>query len=246
MEPLACRMGKERTVSPAVSRKDCALCPASREGPWSRRDGSLGARPPPGQGRAAATRRSPLAARRARSSHPAPVHRPRGVQAVAVRSASGLAGHLTLNEEEHAVTDDSLSSHVHEMDFAPDPAFAAQANGTGGPVRRRGRGPRGVLGRAGAQRHHAGRRTSTRPSTGAARRSRSGSSAASSTSAYNCVDRHVEAGNGDRVAIHFEGEAGDTRTITYADLQREVAKAANALSSRLGSPRVTGWPSTCR
>jgi len=47
--------------------------------------------------------------------------------------------------------------------------------------------------------------------------------------AYNCVDRHVEAGNGDRVAIHFEGEPGDTRTITYADLQREVSQAANAL-----------------
>ncbi|KRF29145.1 acetyl-coenzyme A synthetase [Phycicoccus sp. Soil802] len=49
--------------------------------------------------------------------------------------------------------------------------------------------------------------------------------------AYNCVDRHVEAGNGDRVAIHFEGEGGDTRTVTYADLQRDVAKAANALES---------------
>jgi acetyl-CoA synthetase len=49
--------------------------------------------------------------------------------------------------------------------------------------------------------------------------------------AYNCVDRHVEAGNGDRVAIHFEGEGGDTRTITYADLARDVAKAANALES---------------
>jgi len=47
--------------------------------------------------------------------------------------------------------------------------------------------------------------------------------------AYNAVDRHVEAGRGDRVALHFEGEAGDTRTITYADLQREVSKAANAL-----------------
>ena len=46
----------------------------------------------------------------------------------------------------------------------------------------------------------------------------------------NCVDRHVDAGNGDRVAIHFEGEGGDTRTITYADLQKEVAKAANALT----------------
>ncbi|MFF8901554.1 acetate--CoA ligase [Streptomyces lydicus] len=47
--------------------------------------------------------------------------------------------------------------------------------------------------------------------------------------AYNCVDRHVENGLGDRVAIHFEGEPGDSRTITYAELQREVAQAANAL-----------------
>jgi acetyl-CoA synthetase len=49
--------------------------------------------------------------------------------------------------------------------------------------------------------------------------------------AYNAVDRHVEAGLGDRVAIYFEGEPGDTRTLTYADLQREVAKAANALTA---------------
>ncbi|RLU80593.1 acetate--CoA ligase [Streptomyces griseocarneus] len=48
--------------------------------------------------------------------------------------------------------------------------------------------------------------------------------------AYNCVDRHVENGLGDRVAIHFEGEPGDTRTLTYADLKREVSKAANALT----------------
>lgn len=47
---------------------------------------------------------------------------------------------------------------------------------------------------------------------------------------YNAVDRHVEAGHGDRVAIHFEGEPGDTRTITYADLQREVSRAANVLA----------------
>src|SRR5690606_25909844 len=44
--------------------------------------------------------------------------------------------------------------------------------------------------------------------------------------AYNAVDRHVEAGLGDRVAIHFEGEPGDTRTVTYAELQRDVARAA--------------------
>ena len=49
--------------------------------------------------------------------------------------------------------------------------------------------------------------------------------------AYNCVDRHVEAGNGSKVAYHFEGEAGDTRTITYADLQHDVNQASNALES---------------
>jgi acetyl-CoA synthetase len=48
--------------------------------------------------------------------------------------------------------------------------------------------------------------------------------------AYNCVDRHVEAGKGDKVAFHWEGEPGDTRTITYADLLRDVCKAANALT----------------
>ncbi|CAM5324381.1 Acetyl-coenzyme A synthetase [Streptomyces violaceorubidus] len=47
--------------------------------------------------------------------------------------------------------------------------------------------------------------------------------------AYNCVDRHVEAGHGDRVAIHFEGEPGDSRALTYAQLKDEVSKAANAL-----------------
>jgi len=49
--------------------------------------------------------------------------------------------------------------------------------------------------------------------------------------AYNCVDRHVERGIGSKVAYYWEGEPGDTRTLTYADLQREVNKTANALLS---------------
>jgi len=48
--------------------------------------------------------------------------------------------------------------------------------------------------------------------------------------AYNCVDRHVEAGHGGQIAIRFEGEPGDLRNITYAELQDEVCKAANALT----------------
>ncbi|MFF2676246.1 acetate--CoA ligase [Arthrobacter koreensis] len=47
--------------------------------------------------------------------------------------------------------------------------------------------------------------------------------------AVNCVDRHVAAGRGDKVALHCEGEPGDRRSITYAQLQKEVSKAANAL-----------------
>ncbi len=47
----------------------------------------------------------------------------------------------------------------------------------------------------------------------------------------NCVDRHVEAGNGDRVALHFVGEPGDTRSITYAELHDQVQRAANALAA---------------
>ncbi|MCB0970511.1 MAG: acetyl-coenzyme A synthetase, partial [Acidimicrobiales bacterium] len=45
--------------------------------------------------------------------------------------------------------------------------------------------------------------------------------------AENCLDRHVRDGIGDRVAFHWEGEPGDTRTITYADLLAEVERFAN-------------------
>jgi acetyl-CoA synthetase len=49
--------------------------------------------------------------------------------------------------------------------------------------------------------------------------------------AYNCLDRHVIEGRGDRVAIHFEGEPGDARSYTYAELTIAVKKAANALTA---------------
>jgi len=48
--------------------------------------------------------------------------------------------------------------------------------------------------------------------------------------AYNCLDRHVEAGNGDRVALLWEGEPGDARRVTYAELTEEVKRVANVLS----------------
>ncbi len=46
---------------------------------------------------------------------------------------------------------------------------------------------------------------------------------------YNCLDRHIESGHGDQVAYHWEGEPGDTRTITYAQLLDDVCRLANAL-----------------
>ena len=140
------------------------------------------------------------------------------------------------------MTDDSLSSHAHEMDFAPDPAFTAQANGTA------------AMYDAAAEDHEGFWAEQARRSPG--RRTRANARLVDPpfakwfadgklNVAYNCVDRHVEAGNGDRVAIHFEGEPGDSRTITYAELKHEVCKAANALAE-LGVGRATGSPSTCR
>ena len=49
--------------------------------------------------------------------------------------------------------------------------------------------------------------------------------------AYNCVDRHVADGRGDQVAIHWEGEPGDSRDITYSELLAEVSRAANAFTA---------------
>src|SRR4051794_29616259 len=56
---------------------------------------------------------------------------------------------------------------------------------------------------------------------------------------FNCVDRHVAAGNGDKVAYYWEGEPeGDRRELTFADLQREVVRFANALK-KLGVRKGT-------
>src|SRR3954452_16183480 len=58
---------------------------------------------------------------------------------------------------------------------------------------------------------------------------------------YNCLDRHVEAGNGDRVAFHWRGEEGEERDITYADLHADVQRFANSLKARgIGKGDVVG------
>ena len=58
---------------------------------------------------------------------------------------------------------------------------------------------------------------------------------------YNCLDRHVEAGRGDKVAFHWRGEEGEERDITYAELHRDVKRFANALRARgIGKGDVVG------
>ncbi|HEX5893856.1 MAG TPA: acetate--CoA ligase [Solirubrobacterales bacterium] len=58
---------------------------------------------------------------------------------------------------------------------------------------------------------------------------------------HNCLDRHIEAGNGDRVAYHWRGEEGEERDITYEDLHRAVQRFANALKDRgIGKGDVVG------
>ncbi len=49
---------------------------------------------------------------------------------------------------------------------------------------------------------------------------------------YNCLDRHIDAGRGEKIAIHWEGEPGDSRDISYSQLHLEVCRLANALKSR--------------
>ena len=65
----------------------------------------------------------------------------------------------------------------------------------------------------------------------------------------NCLDRHVAAGRGETVAFHWEGEPGDTRTITYADLLTEVQQFANVLKGLgvgKGARRQKWWATRIR
>ena len=62
----------------------------------------------------------------------------------------------------------------------------------------------------------------------------------------NCLDRHVEAGRGDRVAYHWRGEEGEERDVTYAELLRDVAALRQRAAATAASARATWSGSTCR
>jgi acetyl-CoA synthetase len=111
--------------------------------------------------------------------------------------------------------------------FPPDPAFTAQANATGDLYMQAEDDPEGFWARLARERIDWAEpfHTTLEWDLPFAKWFTGGKL----NIAYNCVDRHVERGLGDKVAYHWIGEPGDTRTITFADLQREVSKAANAL-----------------
>jgi acetyl-CoA synthetase len=126
------------------------------------------------------------------------------------------------------VSNETLANLLHEdRSFPPDPAFTAQANGTAelyaaAEADTRGSGPIRPPYVTWSKDFTQVLDWSNAPF---AKWFADGELNA----AYNCVDRHVEAGRGDKVALHWVGEPGDTRDVTYADLHREVQKAANAL-----------------
>ena len=111
--------------------------------------------------------------------------------------------------------------------FAPDPAFTAQANARPGIYEEAERDPVAFWDRLARERiaWHEPYRETLEWNLPFAKWFVGGTL----NVAYECVDRQVERGLGDKVAYHWIGEPGDSRAITYRDLQREVSKAANAL-----------------
>jgi acetyl-CoA synthetase len=127
------------------------------------------------------------------------------------------------------VSDEALSNLLHEnRRFAPSPEFARQANVTADAYDEAAADSLAFWDEQADRLQWATRWTTTlqwdRPF---AKWFVGGTLNASE----NCLDRHVAAGHGDQVAIHFEGEPGDSRSITYAELLTEVSRAANALTS---------------
>ena len=139
---------------------------------------------------------------------------------------------MLLADLEDAVANETLSNLSHEdRKFPPSEEFAAQANGRADLYAAADADHEGFWAEQ-ARRYLSWSTDFTRPSTGTTRRSPSGSSAASSTSPYNCVDRHVEAGHGDKVALHFVGEPGrHPRPSPTPSCKDEVCRAANALEA---------------
>jgi len=129
------------------------------------------------------------------------------------------------------VSNETLENLLQEdRSFPPDPAFAAQANGTADMYAAAEADHEGFWAEQ-ARKYVTWSKDFTQVLDWSDAPFAKWFADGELNAAYNCVDRHVEAGRGDKVALHWVGEpAGDTRDVTYADLHREVQKAANALT----------------
>ena len=130
------------------------------------------------------------------------------------------------------MSNETLSNLLHEdRSFPPDPAFTAQANGQAELYAAAEADFEGFWADQ-ARRYVSWSKDFTQVLDWSKAPFATWFADGELNAAYNCVDRHVEAGLGDRVALHWVGEpTGDTRDVTYAELHREVQKAANALTA---------------
>ena len=127
------------------------------------------------------------------------------------------------------MSNETLANLLHEdRSFPPDPAFTARANGTADMYAAAAADHEGFWGEQ-ARRYVTWSKPFTQVLDWSEAPFAKWFADGELNAAYNCVDRHVEAGRGDKVALHWVGEPGDTRDVTYADLHREVQQAANAL-----------------
>ncbi len=129
------------------------------------------------------------------------------------------------------MSNETLENLLHEdRSFPPDPAFTAQANGTADMYAAAEADHEGFWAQQ-ARKYVTWSKDFTQVLDWSDAPFAKWFADGELNAAYNCVDRHVEAGRGDKVALHWVGEpTGDTRDVTYADLHREVQKAANALT----------------
>ena len=145
-----------------------------------------------------------------------------------------------------ATLDQELEQLLEQETFPPPDEFRERAVFSDPSIYDAGRGrPRGLLGRAGARRC-------------------TGSSSwdqvldwsnppfakwfvgGKLNVSYNCLDRHVEAGRGDRVAFHWRGEEGEERDVTYAELLARRAALRQRAARTAGSAPATSSGSSCR
>jgi acetyl-CoA synthetase len=144
------------------------------------------------------------------------------------------------------VSNETLANLLHEdRSFPPDPAFAAQANGTAELYAAADADYEGFWGDQ-ARRYV----TWSKPFTEVLDWSNAPFAkwfvGGELNAAYNCVDRHVEAGQGDKVACTSRASPGDTRDVTYADLQTVRCQGRQRADRPRASARATRSPSTCR